>query len=63
MNSFIVALNPDEESTLPFLLFIPVDGGLVLKARDKGPATSRVYCHNVEDPWPADLEVAARNSV
>jgi hypothetical protein len=53
---FVIARNPDPESSLPYLLRLPVDGGLVLKARDTWPRTARVYCHRA-DEWPADLEI------
>jgi hypothetical protein len=53
---FLVARNPDPDSQLPYLLFVPVGRGLVLKARDTWPRTSRVYCHRVEE-WPADAEI------
>ena len=53
---FVVARNPDPESSLPFLLKLPIDGGLVLKVRDRWPATSRVFCARTDD-WPADAEI------
>jgi hypothetical protein len=53
---FLVARNPDQDSQLPYLLFVPVGSGLVLKARDTWPRTSRVYCHRVEG-WPDDADV------
>jgi hypothetical protein len=55
-DSFLVARNPDPDSTLPFLLRLPIDGGVLLKARDRWPTTARVYCHPL-DEWPADAEV------
>ena len=48
---FRVANNPDSGSRLPFLLWLPVDGGLVLKAREPWPRGSRVYCAQDESPW------------
>jgi hypothetical protein len=45
---FVVARNPDEESSLPYLLQVPVGGGLVLKAAEPWPLSSRVYCHPLE---------------
>lgn len=50
---FIVARNPDAESSLPFLIRLPLGDGLILKARDSWPRTSRVYCHRADD-WPAE---------
>lgn len=54
-DKFVVARNPDSDSSLPYLLRLPIDGGLELKARAPWPATARVYCHPV-DEWPADAE-------
>jgi len=53
---FLVARNPETDSSLPFLLRIPIGSGLILKARDSWPRTSRVYCHRI-DEWPADAEI------
>jgi hypothetical protein len=55
-DEFVVARNPDPESALPFLLRIPIVGGVVLKAREPWPATARVYCHRAEG-WPHDPDV------
>jgi hypothetical protein len=55
--TFVVARNPDPESTLPYLLRLPVDGGIELKAREPWPATARVYCHPLEEGWPDAAEV------
>ena len=54
--TFLIAQNPDPESTLPYLLFLPLDGGIALKARQPWPSTSRVYCHPA-DHWPSDAVV------
>lgn len=56
----MVARNPDGDSTLPYLLRIPLpDRPVILKARESWPRTSKVYCHRVEE-WPADVEVVER---
>jgi hypothetical protein len=60
---FIVARNPDAESSLPFLLFIPHLGGLWLKAKEMWPRSARVYCHPAEVPDPAALEILERVAV
>jgi len=38
MKRFLVGRNPDPESSLPFLVRLPIGAGLVLKARDSWPA-------------------------
>lgn len=53
---FVVARNPETDSKLPYLLKIPIDGGLVLKARDTWPRSARVYCHPFDD-WPVEAEI------
>jgi len=56
----VIARNPDGDSTLPYLLRVPLGpSGVILKARETWPRTSKVYCHRV-DEWPADAEVVER---
>jgi len=55
---FLIARNPDLDSTLPFLLRLPVQpAGLVLRARDTWPRTAKVYCHRAGDSWSDELEI------
>ena len=59
-DDFLIARNPDEDSTLPFLVRIPLGAnGIVLKTKDKWPRTAKVYCHRA-DEWPADAEIIER---
>ena len=37
---FVVARNPQDDSKLPYLLRLPLEGGLVLKARERWPTTA-----------------------
>jgi hypothetical protein len=55
--TFLVARNPQPDTKLPFLLKLPLEGGLVLKAREVWPRTARVYCHPFEEDWPQEPEV------
>jgi len=41
-DSFLVARNPDADSSLPYLLRLPIEGGVLLKARERWPTTSCV---------------------
>jgi hypothetical protein len=36
--NFVVARSPDPDSRLPYLVRLPIDGGLILKVRDTWPA-------------------------
>jgi hypothetical protein len=50
---FVVARNPDPDSRLPYLVRLPLEGGLILKVRDTWPRTSRVFCARVDGGWPS----------
>ena len=54
---FAIARNPEEDSKLPYLIRLPIEGGLVLKARDTWPRSARVYCHPFDDGWPRDADI------
>lgn len=59
---FLIARNPDEASSLPYLLRLPIGPrGITLKAREPWPRTNKVYCHRA-DGWPRsdDLDVVER---
>lgn len=59
-DDFVVARNPEEGSTLPYLLRLPLGrSGVVLKSRELWPRTSKVYCHRALE-WPADADVVER---
>jgi hypothetical protein len=60
---FVIAKNPDAESTLPYLVRLPVDGGLILKVRDTWPKTARVYCHPHVGVWPDDAEIVEETPI
>jgi hypothetical protein len=61
--AFLVARNPDADSKLPYLLLLPLEDALVLKARESWPVTARVYCHRFEEPWPQDADVVEQTPV
>jgi hypothetical protein len=63
VDKFLVANNPDTDSSLPFLLRLPIEDGIVLKAREDWPRSTRVYCHRVEEGWPEGLEPTAEVTV
>ncbi|MEU0312308.1 histone-like nucleoid-structuring protein Lsr2 [Nocardioides sp. NPDC006273] len=62
LDDFVIARNPEDESTLPYLLRIPLGEGIILKAKEMWPRTSKVYCHRVEE-WPEEAEVVERTKV
>jgi hypothetical protein len=57
---FVIARNPDPDSSLPFLLRLPLGAaGVALKVRETWPRTAKVYCHRADD-WPDELDVIER---
>ncbi len=60
--TFRIAHNPDAESTLPYLLWVPLASApLILKAKDVWPRTAKIYCHRGE--WPARAEIVEETPV
>jgi hypothetical protein len=55
----VVARNPDPESSLPYLIRLPLEGGLVFRAGGTWPRTKAVYLYPI-DEWPPDAEVVER---
>lgn len=58
MADFVIARNPEADSTLPFLVCLPLGDGLVLKTKETWPRTGKLYCHRAE--WDDAAEVVAR---
>lgn len=61
--TFLIGHNPQEDSKLPYLLQLPIDGRLLLKARDTWPRSSRIYCHPFEGDWPGEAEIIEQTPV
>jgi hypothetical protein len=54
----LIARNPDPRSTLPYLMLVPIGGGLVFRVKDTWPRTTAVYCHPMpRAEWPAEPEL------
>ena len=61
MMELLVARNPNLDSSLPYLLWVPLEGGLVFRTKGTWPRTSALYCHAVGiDEWPAEPEIVER---
>ncbi len=50
MREFLIARNRDPLSKLPYLLHLPIEGGLWLKVKETWPRGARVYCHRLDSP-------------
>ena len=55
----LIAVNPDEDSRLPYLLRVPLaSGDLVFRTSGTWPRTKALYCYPVPlDEWPADAVI------
>lgn len=63
MDDLLIARNPDPDSTLPYLVRIPLGrDGIVVKAKQTWPRESKVYCHRA-DGWPTDADIVERVEV
>jgi hypothetical protein len=63
VDDFVIARNPQEDSTLPYLVRLPLaSGAVVLKVRDTWPRTAKVYCHPASE-WPGEPDVVERVAV
>lgn len=59
-DDFVIATNPDDASTLPYLVRLPLPAGpIILKVKDTWPRTAKIYCHRSDD-WPAEPEIVER---
>ena len=57
----LIARNPDPDSSLPYLLRLPLGDGLVFRTKGTWPRTSALYCHPVpEVEWPESPDIVER---
>jgi len=58
----LIARNPDPDSRLPYLLRIPLAGGMVFRTSGTWPRTKALFCYPVSaDEWPADPDIVERS--
>ena len=62
MAELLIAVNPDEDSRLPYLLRVPQPGGdLLFRTSGTWPRVTALYCYPVGlDEWPTDAEIVQR---
>ena len=61
MDELLVAINPDPESRLAYLLRLPINGGMVFRTSGTWPRTKALYCYPVaSDEWPDTPDIIER---
>jgi hypothetical protein len=57
----LIVSNPDQDSSLGYLLRLPIAGGLVFRTAGTWPRTKALFCYPMPpDAWPEDGEVVER---
>ncbi len=57
----LIAVNPDPDSRLPYLLRLPLGGGMVFRTSGTWPRTKALYCYPMPaSEWPDDPEIVER---
>ena len=57
----LIARNPDPDSSLTYLLRVPLGEGIVLRTAGTWPRTKALYCYPVPvSEWPADADIVER---
>ena len=61
VDELLIAHNPDPDSTLPFLLRVPLGVGLVFRTSGTWPRTKALFCYPVHvRDWPDEPEMVER---
>ncbi len=61
MKELLIAANPDPDSSLAYLMRVPLGEGLVLRTSGTWPRTKALYCYPVPpDEWPETPELVER---
>ena len=57
----LIAVNPDPDSRLPYLMRLPLGGGMVFRTSGTWPRTKALYCYPAPaHEWPADPDIVER---
>lgn len=57
----LIATNPDPDSRLPYLLWLPLGAGILFRTSGTWPRTKALYCHPVPtEQWPEHPDIVER---
>lgn len=60
----LIAANPDPDSKLPYLLRLPLAGGMVFRTSGTWPRTTALYCYPVPvEEWPEHPDIVEQVAV
>ncbi|MEP6696753.1 MAG: ERCC4 domain-containing protein [Pseudonocardiales bacterium] len=63
-DELLIAVNPDPDSRLPYLMRLPLGAGMVFRTSGTWPRTKALYCYPVGvEEWPAEPEIVEQVSV
>lgn len=63
-DELLIAVNPDPDSKLGYLLRVPLGDGMIFRTSDTWPRTKALFCYPVDaGEWPADPEIVERVAV
>lgn len=61
MDELLVAVNPDPDSRLGYLMGLSLSGGMVFRTSGTWPRAKALYCYPVAiDEWPAEPDIVER---
>lgn len=61
MDELLIADNPDPDSRLPYLLRLPLAGGMVFRTSGTWPRSTALYCHPMPaEAWPDHPDIVER---
>jgi ERCC4-type nuclease len=64
MDELLIAVNPDLDSRLPYLLRLPLGGGMIFRTSGTWPRTKALYCYPVAaEEWPVEPDIVERVSL
>jgi hypothetical protein len=60
----LIARNPDPDSRLPYLVLLPLAGGMVFRTSGTWPRTNALYCYPVSaNEWPDHPDIVERTGL
>jgi hypothetical protein len=61
VDEMLIAVNPDPDSRLPYLLRVPLGGGMVFRTSGTWPRAKALYCYPVDlQEWPVEPVIVER---